>query len=92
MIAILGEPLTLYPDGLLTDTLKVPPVVKPLIGKVYVGPEPLRVPLVAPVTPLKVMSLAVRPAIALSKVKVNCVVVCVEEPLAVTLLKVTAVG
>jgi len=38
------------------------------------------------------MSLAASPAIAWLKVSVNCVVVWVEEPLAVTLLKVTAVG
>ena len=88
----MGEPLILKPAGLVTAKLKVPLAVTLLIGNVYVGPEPLRVPLLTTETPLKVMSLAVRPTIALSKVKVNCVVVWVEEPFAVTLLKVTAVG
>jgi len=65
-------------------------VVKPLIGRVYVDPEPLSVPLVTPVTPLKVMLEAERPVIAWLKVSVNCVVVVEELPFAVTLLRVTA--
>ena len=63
-----------------------------LIGRVYVGPEPLRAPLVTPETPLKVISLAARPVIALSKVNVKVVVVWFEEPLALTLLRVTLVA
>jgi hypothetical protein len=48
--------------------------------------------LVTPGTPLRKISSAERPVIAWLKVRVNCVVVCVDEPLAVTLLKVTAVS
>jgi len=47
-----------------TATVKVPLVVKPLIPKVYVGPEPLKVPLLTPATSLKVILLAARPVIA----------------------------
>jgi len=91
MAVVLGEPLIEYPDGLLTVTLKVPLLVKPLIGRVYEGPEPLRVPLLTPETPLKVMLLALKPETDRLKVRVNCVVVSVEEPLAVTPLNVTAI-
>jgi hypothetical protein len=45
-----------------------------------------------PVIPLRVISLEVRPGMAWLNVRVNCVVVCDAEPLAVTLLKVTAVN
>ena len=91
MVTSIGEPLTLKPD-FATATFKDPPVVKPLIPRVYAGPEPLRVPLFTLGTPLKVMSLAARPEIAWLKVSVRVVVVCVKEPLAVTLLRVTAVA
>ena len=84
----MGEPLTLKPD-FATATFKFPPLVKPLIGRVYVVPETVRVPLLIPETPLKVMSLAARPVIALSKVSVKAVVVCDVLPLAVTLLRAT---
>ena len=86
----MGEPLILKPD-FATATFKVPPVVKPLISRVYAGPEPLRVPLVTE-TPVKVMSLAARPVIAWLKVNVKVVVVCDMLPLAVTVLRVTAVA
>jgi hypothetical protein len=81
MVVDCGEPLILYPD-FVTVALKVPPLVKPLMGRVYVGPEPLRVPLITPDTPLKVISPTVRPSIDWLKVKVNCVEGCVDEPLA----------
>lgn len=72
-------------------TVKVPPAVV-VIPKVYVVPDPLRVPLVTPETPLSVISAAVRLAGAGLKVKVNVVVeLVVAEPLAVTLLKVMGV-
>ena len=50
---------------------------------------PLKVPLVTPLTPLRVMSLALNPAMAWLKVSVNCVVAAEVEPLAVTLFNVT---
>jgi hypothetical protein len=49
------------------------------------------VPLVISLTPLKVMPVALSPALATLKDRVNSVVVCVEEPFAVTLENVTAV-
>jgi hypothetical protein len=74
-----------------TDTFKVPPAVKPLMGSVY-GLLPVSVPLVMPLTPLKVMSAALNPVIGALKDKVSSVLVCEEEPLAVTLEKATAIG
>lgn len=88
MKTVLEAGLKLKPD-FATATVKVPLRVV-VIPRVYVGPVPLRVPLVTPVTPLNVMSLADRFAIALSKVSVNCVVTAEIEPFAVTLLNVSA--
>ena len=88
MVTVLVEPLILKPD-FATVTFKVPPLVKPLIGRVYVVPEAVIVPLFTPVTPSKVISLAERPVIAWLKVNVRVVVVCDVLPLAVTVLRVT---
>ena len=85
----------LKPAGFAIATVKVPLAVKPLICRVYTGPEPLKVPLVT-VWPeilwVRVIFSAARPVTAWLNVNVNCVVVKFEEPLAVTLLNVTAVG
>ena len=70
-----------------SNTVKVPPTVKPLIGKVYIELELLMVPFWTPETPLKIMSSAVRPEISGNKVRVSSVVVSVAEPLAVTIFK-----
>jgi len=51
----------------------------------------LTVPLVIFDTPVRVMSLAESPVMAWLKVNVNCVVVTVAEPSALTPLNVTAV-
>jgi hypothetical protein len=78
-----------------TATDKVPPAVKPLMGSVY-GLLPASAPLVillstADAPMYKWMSLELRPDIGTLKDKVKSVVVCVEEPLAVTLENVTAI-
>ena len=72
----------------MTATVKVPLRVV-VIPSVYVGPDPLRVPLVMPLIPLRVMSLAVKPVIAWLKVRVKVVVAADVEPLTVTLLNET---
>ena len=71
-----------------TETFNVPPVAKPLIGSVKVVPEPVRIPFCTPETPLNEISLAVSPEITWENTSVNCVVVCVSEPFAVTLFNV----
>ena len=81
----------LYPV-FATATVKVPPAVKPLMGRVYIDPFAVREPLVTPATPLNVMSLESRPAMLALKVRVKAVVVWVELPFAVTSMKVTGVS
>jgi hypothetical protein len=66
-------------------------VVVTFIGNVY-GLLPESAPLRTPLTPLNVMSEALKPVIGALKVNVNCVLVCVREPLAVRLVKVTAIS
>ena len=81
----------LYPV-FATATVKVPPAVKPLMGRVYAEPFSLREPLVTPATPLNVISSALRPAMLALKVRVKVVVVWVELPFAVTSVNVTGVS
>ena len=65
------EGLVIVKPVFATATVRVLVLKVPLIAKVYVGPEPLRVPFVTLLNPLRVISLALSPAIAWLKVRVN---------------------
>jgi hypothetical protein len=91
IFVVLDEPLMVYPV-FETPTVRSPPLVKPLMGKVY-GLLPVSVPLaVTPATPLKVISEVLSPDIGSLKASVNSVVFCEIEPLAVSLSKVTEIN
>jgi hypothetical protein len=91
IFVVLDEPLMVYPV-FETPTVRSPPLVKPLMGKVY-GLLPVSVPLaVTPATPLKVISEVLSPDIGPLKASVNSVVFCEIEPLAVRFSNVTGIN